>query len=207
MIKCTECGKDISDKAVSCPNCGCPTNSMGETQKNNSENMESTIQKSNNKKWIFGVAGIAIVVLIAIIIVVGGGSKASSLEDEIYSYAKDLQDTYGKISVDFVKAYCDGENQYIILYYYGLGKNYDVYGDTYIVYTTSKDGKTEIYDPNGDVSSLSNDFMNVKLAMYDVDIAEYKDAQKIITYEEFKNFQEGYIDENFFEGVNDKLNN
>ena len=24
MIKCTECGKEISDKATNCPNCGCP---------------------------------------------------------------------------------------------------------------------------------------------------------------------------------------
>lgn len=25
LIKCTECGKEFSDKAASCPNCGCPT--------------------------------------------------------------------------------------------------------------------------------------------------------------------------------------
>lgn len=25
LIKCTECGKEFSDKAPSCPNCGCPT--------------------------------------------------------------------------------------------------------------------------------------------------------------------------------------
>ena len=24
MIKCPECGKDVSDKATACPNCGCP---------------------------------------------------------------------------------------------------------------------------------------------------------------------------------------
>lgn len=26
LIKCTECGKEISDKAITCPNCGCPVN-------------------------------------------------------------------------------------------------------------------------------------------------------------------------------------
>lgn len=26
LIKCLECGRDISDKADKCPNCGCPTN-------------------------------------------------------------------------------------------------------------------------------------------------------------------------------------
>lgn len=24
LVKCPECGKEISDKAASCPNCGCP---------------------------------------------------------------------------------------------------------------------------------------------------------------------------------------
>ena len=24
LIKCSECGKEISDKATNCPNCGCP---------------------------------------------------------------------------------------------------------------------------------------------------------------------------------------
>lgn len=28
LIKCTECGKEISDKASNCPNCGCPINSI-----------------------------------------------------------------------------------------------------------------------------------------------------------------------------------
>lgn len=26
LIKCPECNKEISDKAISCPNCGCPIN-------------------------------------------------------------------------------------------------------------------------------------------------------------------------------------
>lgn len=28
LIKCTECGKEFSDKAPACPNCGCPTSEM-----------------------------------------------------------------------------------------------------------------------------------------------------------------------------------
>ena len=26
LIKCQECGRDVSDKAKTCPNCGCPIN-------------------------------------------------------------------------------------------------------------------------------------------------------------------------------------
>lgn len=28
LIKCPECGKEISDKAAACPNCGCPVSEM-----------------------------------------------------------------------------------------------------------------------------------------------------------------------------------
>ena len=28
LIRCSECGKEFSDKAVACPNCGCPTSEM-----------------------------------------------------------------------------------------------------------------------------------------------------------------------------------
>lgn len=42
LIKCPECGKEISDKATSCPNCGCPINA--ETLKSN------TIQDQKEKE-------------------------------------------------------------------------------------------------------------------------------------------------------------
>lgn len=41
LIKCTECGKEISDKATSCPNCGCPIESK--IKNKNSENAEKEI--------------------------------------------------------------------------------------------------------------------------------------------------------------------
>ena len=28
LITCTECGKEFSDKAPACPNCGCPTSEV-----------------------------------------------------------------------------------------------------------------------------------------------------------------------------------
>ena len=33
LIKCPECGKDVSDRAESCPNCGCPVESPSGTVK------------------------------------------------------------------------------------------------------------------------------------------------------------------------------
>lgn len=31
LIVCTECGKDVSDKAISCPNCGVPISTLSST--------------------------------------------------------------------------------------------------------------------------------------------------------------------------------
>lgn len=35
LIKCPECGKEISDRATSCPNCGCPSIDKEEAEKVN----------------------------------------------------------------------------------------------------------------------------------------------------------------------------
>ena len=32
LIRCPECGKELSDKATACPNCGCPIQSIGAQQ-------------------------------------------------------------------------------------------------------------------------------------------------------------------------------
>ena len=44
LIKCSECGKEISDKASSCPQCGCPINII---QNKTNENITSPIENNN----------------------------------------------------------------------------------------------------------------------------------------------------------------
>ena len=56
LIKCSECGKEISDKATTCPTCGCPT-------KFASEKAEI---KSESTKEIFSLLGIAAVIGFAV---------------------------------------------------------------------------------------------------------------------------------------------
>lgn len=38
LIKCKECGKEISDKASHCPNCGCPNFEQNKTKQDNKPN-------------------------------------------------------------------------------------------------------------------------------------------------------------------------
>ena len=52
LIKCPECGKEISDKAQSCPNCGCPIEDALKTtnqneQKPQQDNKQATQQRKN----------------------------------------------------------------------------------------------------------------------------------------------------------------
>lgn len=56
LIKCSECGKEISDKAENCPNCGCPV------QNNVTEN--STDIKNEQKSKKGKVSGLSIVALV-----------------------------------------------------------------------------------------------------------------------------------------------
>jgi uncharacterized membrane protein YvbJ len=50
IIKCNECGKDYSDKAHACPNCGCPTmsNLTRVTQISDQELANSSTSESNS---------------------------------------------------------------------------------------------------------------------------------------------------------------
>lgn len=75
LIKCPECGKEISDQAASCPNCGCPmkeTNSDSGSN-NSGKKIEISIKKPDVKlnkrtKGILGGVIVCLVILIGVII-------------------------------------------------------------------------------------------------------------------------------------------
>lgn len=50
LIKCPECGKEISDKAVSCPNCGCP---LKETIIETEQSKINTRRKNHGELIVF----------------------------------------------------------------------------------------------------------------------------------------------------------
>ena len=67
LIKCTECGHEVSDKAQTCPNCGAP---VGLAQPSNQQlnNTYSNIdtEGSSSKKWLYLVVGILAVSLLGL---------------------------------------------------------------------------------------------------------------------------------------------
>lgn len=70
LIKCPECGKEISDKASSCPNCGCPIE-IQKTEVSGDISDQLIIEqplKKSNKKIIPIAAVLIIVVIIGVVI-------------------------------------------------------------------------------------------------------------------------------------------
>lgn len=89
LIKCTECGHEVSDKASMCPNCGCPIESLGAAQ-------EEVIYEEPKKKegWIWALI-VALLCLIG-----GGGYYAYSKFDDVGSD----KDAIVELTPEFIKA-------------------------------------------------------------------------------------------------------
>lgn len=70
LIKCPECGKEISDKASSCPNCGCPIEIQKTEVSSNISDQPITGQTSKklNKKIIPIVIALVVVAIISVVI-------------------------------------------------------------------------------------------------------------------------------------------
>lgn len=70
LIKCIECGKEISDKATACPNCGCPVSSVKEekTIPVQSKQKEHHKHRPRKAKVLLIVAVALVAVLVAVIV-------------------------------------------------------------------------------------------------------------------------------------------
>lgn len=92
LIKCEECGKEISDRAARCPQCGCPVEIEKNPKKEpikketNTEN-QTTTEKKTNSKWIpiAIFAGICVLLLFMIIII-----NKTSNDSENQNTSKDV---------------------------------------------------------------------------------------------------------------------
>ncbi len=97
LIKCPECGKEISDKAASCPNCGCPI-SMAESNRTeimNDDTEKSSIRsspvvKNSNTKVIF-IALVACILFAIIAVIVGRGISKKNAEAKRIQQIQDVK--------------------------------------------------------------------------------------------------------------------
>ena len=69
LIKCRECGHMISDKAIRCPNCGCPTKEETVLYQDNAPSNVTPVydeEENHSNKWQYGVIGVLAVALVGL---------------------------------------------------------------------------------------------------------------------------------------------
>lgn len=88
LIKCKECGHEVSDKASMCPNCGCPIESLGAAQE------EVIYEEPKKKKGLIWALIVALLCLIG-----GGGYYAYSKFDDVESD----KDAIVELTPEFIK--------------------------------------------------------------------------------------------------------
>lgn len=97
LIKCLECGKEISDKAISCPHCGYLISNSNYVHNNNQDvPVEIKPKKNNNKKRNITIALIVSVVVLLIIVAIIFGSN----NNDNSSLNNDFNDTNISICKD-----------------------------------------------------------------------------------------------------------
>lgn len=65
MIKCVDCGRDISDSSKTCPHCGCTTAKSIRAEKDR-KNQEQWNNMSPREKKIYTIITVAIIVLVSV---------------------------------------------------------------------------------------------------------------------------------------------
>jgi hypothetical protein len=70
LIKCSECGKEVSDKATACPNCGAPPASEGRTR----QHRDNTPVRVVRADWRWEAIG-ALLVIGGLIAGIAGASS------------------------------------------------------------------------------------------------------------------------------------
>lgn len=118
LIKCKECGAEVSEMAKSCPKCGCPINDSSDG-----------IRVNINKKLIKRMA--IIVVMVVLVIVFGKGFIHPNLkfEDLVFKTSK----------VKRLLGYCSGINERDNYYWDDCIKFYDI-PVKHLEYTDDYDG-------------------------------------------------------------------
>lgn len=107
LIKCVDCGKEISDKAKQCPNCGCPVECCVQPQESEAAVEEAAVvntdggqnvKKNDGKKT--GIIAVAILVVAALAVfaayvmgLVPGASKTPEVTDEETTIEETTEET------------------------------------------------------------------------------------------------------------------
>lgn len=176
LINCSECGKEVSDKAPVCPNCGAPIKRNTVYVERPNGQLTPTPKKKSKKGLIIGI-------IIAVILLIGlfGGSEES--EQSSASQNTDSIETEKEIEVADVKVEKEIEKQETEKLIYNVG---DVFEDRDIKMTYL----------NAYEFTDFNDFNQPKdgyiVICAEFEVENISDSDQTVMYTDFNGYADGY---------------
>lgn len=187
LIKCPECGREVSDKAPACPNCGYPLDSAVEKDTQVQKIIVDEKEKSKEKKKI---PIIPVIIIICIMVCgIGGGLYYNKIqtkekEDKQYNSYVDNLTNFGFMAESGEILSCDLLDNITKIWYNSIYEEDSYFTDQY-----TKDGSGNFWD----------DF-NTSLMMYmfsdsyKSDESDIKECKKKVEelYKKLKDAPEGF---------------
>jgi RNA polymerase subunit RPABC4/transcription elongation factor Spt4 len=98
LIKCKECGREVSDKANNCPNCGCPVDDRQESWSDNIDMVTPTYNQYNQKPKKGHGCLIGVIIFFAVIAV--SITVGLNMNDNIQKEVSGVSDKSEYITMD-----------------------------------------------------------------------------------------------------------
>lgn len=189
LIKCPECGREVSDKAPACPHCGYPFSSTVEKDDAQTQDKETIVEEKSIKKKKKNSIVRIIIVLCIIVGGIGGGLYYNKIqtkikEDKKYNAYVDNLTNFGFMAESGEILSCDLLDKITKVWYNSIYKEDSYFTDKY-----TKDGSGNFWD----------DF-NTSLMMYmfsdsyKADESDIKDCKKKVEelYKKLKDAPNGF---------------
>lgn len=189
LIKCPECGHEISDRAESCPHCGCPV------QKNQSITKKKVLQSQiisedivkKKKRKMFSIAIIAIVLLVILVALYFAIYRNKHIFVEQMEISKWKLVESGEYLEEYEgKVTADEKNPFVAI----IGYYEDIDDDPKMVYMENGEGIIHTYETDDDDPSIEYKpigYLSGKpLSEKDVSEVSYKDSD----YKDYESMNE-----------------
>lgn len=116
LIKCVDCGKDISDKAKSCPNCGCPVeDSIQDVSKTSNEVTGYVVGDSKKPKSKKKIIIIVVILVLLFIFVIGLFAFTNISLHSVKCYLFGCSEPVESFYCEYDQNICDIKYNYLVV--------------------------------------------------------------------------------------------